>query len=64
MDTDLCFLDLDRINRAAEGMISNHGKDALREAHRRVRTLRSSGCDAAAVTWERICQVIQVRACR
>ena len=61
MDTDLPLLDHDRIARAAEGMISNHGKDALAEANRRAKTLRSSGCDSAAVTWESICELIQLR---
>ncbi len=62
MDTDLPLLDHDRIARAAEGMISNHGKGALAEADRRLQSLRSAGCDTAAATWERICELIQVRA--
>ncbi len=62
MDTDLPLLDHDRIARAAEGMISNHGKGALAEAVRRIQTLRSAGCDTAAATWEHICELIQVRA--
>ncbi len=61
MDTDLPLLDHDRIARAAEGMISNHGKNALAEAVRRAQTLRSAGCDAAAGNWERVCEIIQVR---
>jgi hypothetical protein len=61
MDSDLPLLDQDRIARAAEGMISNYGKDALAEAVRRVKTLRSTGCDAAASTWESVCKMIQVR---
>ncbi len=61
MDTDLPLLDHDRIARAAEGMISNHGKDALAEAERRTQTLRSAGCEAAAGNWERVCGIIQVR---
>ena len=61
MDTDLPLLDHDRIARAAEGMIANHGKNALAEAERRVQTLRSSGCDAAAGNWERVCGVLKVR---
>ncbi len=61
MDTDLPLLDHDRIARAAEGMISNHGKDALVEADRRVQTLRSAGCETAAATWESIYKLIQVR---
>ena len=51
----------DQISRAADGMISNHGKDALVEAERRARTLRSAGCYSAAVTWESIFKLIQGR---
>jgi hypothetical protein len=51
----------DQISHAADGMISNHGKDALAEAERRARTLRSAGCYSAAVTWEFICKHIQDR---
>ena len=61
MDTDLPLLDHDRIARAAEGMISNHGKNALAETERRVQTLRSSGCDAAAGNWERVCGILEAR---
>jgi len=61
MNSNLSLLDPERLTRAAEGMISNHGKDALEEAKRRLETLRFSGCDAAADIWERICQLIQVR---
>ncbi len=61
MDADLPLLDHDRITRAAEGMIANHGKDALAEAVRRTQALRSSGCEAAAGNWERVCGIIQVR---
>jgi len=61
MDTDLPLLDHDRVARAAEGMISNHGNDALAEAEKRAQTLRSSGCEAAAGNWERVCEIIQVR---
>ncbi len=60
MDTDLPLLDQDRIARAAEGMIFNHGKDALAEADRRAQALRYSGCDAAAGNWERICEILKV----
>jgi hypothetical protein len=42
-------------------MISNHGKDALAEAERRARNLRSTGCYSAAVTWESIFELIQGR---
>ena len=62
MDTDLPLIDQDRIARAAEGMILNYGKDALAEALRRTKTMRSLGCDATAAAWERICEVIRVRA--
>ena len=55
-------IDHHQIRRAADGMISNHGKDALAEAYRRAQTLRSAGCDAAAAAWESICELIQVRA--
>ena len=61
MDTDSLFLDNDRIARAAEGMISNHGKDALAEAERRVQTLRALGCNEAVDIWESIRKLIQVR---
>ena len=61
MDTDLPLLDHDRIARAAEGMISNHGKDALAEAVRRAQTMRSAGCDSTAAAWECVCEVIQDR---
>ena len=60
MDADLPLLDHDRITRAAEGMIANHGKDALAEADRRAQALRYSGCDAAAGNWERICEILKV----
>jgi len=61
LDPDLPLLDPDRIARAAEGMIFNHGENALAEADRRAQTLRSAGCDAAAGSWERVCEIIQVR---
>ncbi len=60
MDTDLPLLDHDRIARAAEGMISNHGKDALSEAEKHAQNLRSAGCDTAAAAWESISELIQV----
>jgi hypothetical protein len=62
MEGDLPLLDQDRVARAAEGMITNYGKDALAEAVRRARTMRSAGCDATAAAWECICEVIRVRA--
>ena len=63
MDIELPLIDNDRITRAAEGMISNYGKDALAEAVRRAQRMRSAGCDPTAVAWERICDVIQGRLC-
>ncbi len=60
MDVNL-DINWDQISRAADGMISNHGKDALAEAERRARTLRSAGRHIAAVTWESICELIQDR---
>ena len=51
----------DQISRAADGMISNHGRGALAEAERRAQTMRSAGCYSAAVTWENIFELIQDR---
>ncbi len=51
----------DQISRAADGMISNHGRGALAEAERRAQTLRSAGCHSSAVTWEKIFELIQDR---
>ena len=51
----------DQISRAADGMISNHGRGALAEAERRAQNLRSAGCYSAAVTWESIFELIQDR---
>ena len=56
-DIDL-DIDWDQASRAADGMISNHGKDALAEAERRAQTLRGAGCYSAAVVWEIICKHI------
>ena len=61
VESDLPLLDHDRIARAAEGMICNYGDGAMAEAARRAKTLRSSGCDSAATTWESICKLIQLR---
>ena len=61
MEDDPPLLDHDRIIRAADGMISNHGKDALAEAKRRAQNLRYSGCYSAAVGWDIICDHIQDR---
>jgi hypothetical protein len=60
MDFDL-DINWDQISRAADGMISNHGNDALAEGERRAQTLRSAGCYTAAMTWESICELIQGR---
>jgi len=60
MNVDL-DINWDQISRAADGMIYNHGKDALPEAERRAQTLRSAGCYSGALTWESICEFIQNR---
>ena len=59
MEDDPPLLDHDRIIRAADGMISNHGKDALAEAKRRAQSLRFAGCYSAAVNWVNVCEIIQ-----
>ena len=59
-DIDL-EINWEQVSRAADGMISNHGKNAVAEAQRRAQTLRSEGCYSAAVTWEIICKHIQDR---
>ena len=59
-DIDL-DINWDQMSRAADGMVSNHGKNALAEAKRRAKTLRSMGCHSAAVTWDIICKHIQGR---
>jgi len=61
MDNDLPFVDQERIARAAEGMISNHGANAFAVADQRAQMLRSAGRDMAAATWQSISQLIQVR---
>ena len=61
METDLPLLDHDRIARAAEGMISNYGRDASAEAIRRAEVLRSAGSEAAATIWQSISELIQDR---
>ena len=61
MDNDLPFVDQERIARAAEGMISNHGTQAFAVADQRAQLLRSAGRDTAASTWESISELIQVR---
>ncbi len=62
MDVNL-DINWDQISRAADGMISNHGKDALAEAERRAQNLRFAGC-YSAVAWESICELIQNRISR
>ena len=57
-DIDL-DINWDQMSRAADGMVSNHGKDALAEAERRAQTLRSTGYYSAAAAWESICELIQ-----
>ena len=61
----LADIDLDinweQASRAADGMISNHGKNALAEAERRAQTLRYAGCYSTAVVWDIICKHIQDR---
>ncbi len=61
----LAGIDLDinweQASRAADGMISNHGKDALAEAERRAQNLRYAGCYSAAIGWDIICKHIQDR---
>ena len=61
MDNDLPFVDQQRVARAAEGMISNHGANAFAVADQRAQVLRSAGRDTAAATWESISELIQVR---
>ena len=51
-------IDQCRIIRAAEGMISNHGSNALAESNRRAHCLRSEGLEPFAETWECISQAI------
>ena len=61
MDNELPFVDQQRIARAAEGMISNHGANAFTVADQRAQLLRSAGRDMAAATWESISELIQIR---
>ena len=60
MDFDINW---DQIDRAADGMISNYGNDALAEAEKRAKAMRLQGRHTAAVTWDSICEHIKVRAC-
>lgn len=61
MGIDPPLLDHDRYTRAAEAMIANYGRQALAEAARRADTMRSSGCDTTADTWDCICKIIRAR---
>jgi hypothetical protein len=61
MSLDQPLLDYDRYTRAAEAMICNFGRQALAEATKRAATMRSSGCDTTADTWECICKIIRAR---
>ncbi|MGI9328767.1 MAG: hypothetical protein ACR2PZ_26365 [Pseudomonadales bacterium] len=58
-------IDLDinwaQVGRAADEMVSNFGEDALAEAEKRAKSMRSAGRYTAAVTWESICQLIKDR---
>jgi hypothetical protein len=49
----------DGIHRAAEEMITEHGSEALAEAKKRARTVRSEGFESLAKTWDLICAVIR-----
>ncbi len=60
MDFDL-DINWGQASRAANGMISNHGKDALAEGERRAQNLRYAGCYSAAMGWDIICEHIQGR---
>jgi len=61
MKSDPPLLDHDRYTRAAEAMIANYGSQALAEAAKRAQTMRSSGCDTTADTWDYICRIIRAR---
>ena len=61
MDFDLAVLDYDRLNRAAHGLIANYGQNALAEAVRRAKNMRSAGCEGTAAAWEFICEIIRHR---
>ncbi len=61
MKSDPPLLDHDRYTRAAEAMIANYGSQALAEAVKRARAMRSSGCDTTADTWDYICKIIRAR---
>jgi hypothetical protein len=60
MDFDL-DINWENAGRAANGMISTHGKDALAEGERRAQNLRYAGCYSAAMGWDIICDHIQGR---
>ena len=48
-----------QIIRAAEGMISNHGSEALTVANRRAHNLRSQGLKSTCATWVLVSQAIK-----
>ena len=54
-------IDWDKIGRAADGMVSNHGSSALAEAERRAAAMRGQGRLTAATTWDIICKQIKAR---
>jgi hypothetical protein len=53
------IIDRHQIIRAAEGMISNHGSDALAVANKRAHHLRFQGLDATSTTWVLVGQAIE-----
>ena len=61
MDLDHLKINWGQIHRAADGMIANHGEDAVAVAEGRAQAMRSAGRHAAAVTWDCICESIKNR---
>jgi hypothetical protein len=51
--------DLNSIQRAARGMVENHGPRAAAEAETRAKRLLEAGDSAAAVTWQQIATVVR-----
>ena len=60
MEVDL-DVSREKLSRAADGMISNYGEDALAEAKRRALSMRSEGRHTAAATWISIYKLISNR---
>ena len=60
MDVEL-DINWDKIDRAANEMISSFGADALGEAEKRAEAMRVHGQLAAAATWDSICKQIKAR---